>query len=553
MTALREHARVGPADRSAPAERAGGSEAGGGPGPDPRGGADALEVRRPGDGSLVARVPVMGAPEVDSAVRTARSVQEEWASRSARSRARVLDRLGHVLADRAEEIAERVRDETGKPRTEALAEVAVSGELLQYYVRIAPKALANRSVGSGWLLNKRGWVEREAHGVVGAILPWNYPFIMVMDVLAPALAAGNALVVKPSEHTPWSALLVPDLCRAAGVPEGLVQVVTGDGATGAALVAADIDKISFTGSTATGRKVMAAAARHPIPVVMELGGKDPAIVLADADLERAARGVAYGGFFNAGQTCISVERVLVERPVYDRFLELLAAEARSLRVGTGDDADVGPMVNQEQFDIVNRQVRDALAGGARAVTGGAPGTGRLYPPTILVDVAPDADVATEETFGPVVTVTPVADEDEAVERANALGYGLFASVWTGDRDRGVRVARRLVAGGVSVNDVLSHYALPGLPVGGRGPSGFGSRRGREGLEEMVRNRTMLVDRIGLGRELWWFPYRPVGERLVAAVTEWRARRGLSGLVGGLRTLAFGPRRDAGRAPGRYGS
>ncbi len=504
-----------------------------------------LEIRsRIGAGVLMSE-RIAGPSEVNAAVQKSRAAQEEWAARTPRVRARAMGRLVAVLARRADEIAERVRDETGKPRAEALTEVAVSADLIQYYVRAAPKALAPRRVGSGWVVNKRGWVEHEPYGVVGAITPWNYPFIMVMDAVIPALFAGNGIVVKPSEYTPWTALLVPELCREAGLTDGLVGIVAGDGSTGAALIDAGVDKVSFTGSTATGRKVMAAAAQHPLPVVMELGGKDPAIVLADADLDRAARGVAYGAFFNAGQTCISVERVFVEGEVYDDFVARLADEARSLRTGTGTDADVGPMITAEQLEVVERHVSDALAQGARAVVGGPveaaslESDAPLYPPTVLVDVTPEMAVQCEETFGPVVTVVRVSGEEEAVARANALGYGLFASVWTGDRERGLVVARRLLAGGVSVNDVLSHYALPGLPMGGRGQSGFGYRRGVQGLMEMVRVRTLLVDRLGLRREVWWFPYGGSSERLVEAVIQWRARRGISGIVGAFKKLIRG--------------
>lgn len=482
-------------------------------------------------------VPVHGPDEVRAAVATSRAAQAGWARRPVRERLRIMARLAAVLADRKHEIADRVRAETGKPRIEALAEVAVSADLIRFYVRAAPGVLRRRRVGSGWLLHRSARVEQEPYGVIGAITPWNYPFILVMDCVTPALVAGNGVVVKPSEFTPSTALLVPELGRAAGLPDGLIQVVTGFGETGAALIGAGVDKVSFTGSTATGRKVMEAAAKGPTPVTMELGGKDPAIVLADADLARAARGVAYGSFFNAGQTCISVERVFVERSVHDAFVERLAEEAGRLRAGSGPDADVGPLVNERQMAVVERQVADAVARGAVARSGGTHGDGtRVFLPTVLTGVTDAMAVQTEETFGPVVTVTPVADEAEAVRLANGTGYGLFASVWTGDRARGLRVARQLRAGGVSLNDVLSHYAVPGLPMGGRGESGFGSRRGVEGLREMVRPRTLLVDRFGFGREVWWFPYAPAGERLVEAVTEWRARRGFAGLWRAARVL-----------------
>jgi acyl-CoA reductase-like NAD-dependent aldehyde dehydrogenase len=369
-------------------------------------------------------------------------------------------------------------------------------------------------------------------------MPWNYPFIMVMDLLSPALFAGNALVVKPSEYTPWTAQLLPELFAEAGFPEGLVQVVTGDGSTGAALIGAGVNRVVFTGSTATGRKVGAAAGEALVPVTLELGGKDPAVVLEDADLDRAAVGVAYAAFFNAGQTCLSVERALVVDSVYDAFVEKACAYAETLRVGTGPDRDVGPMVTPEQLAIVERQVRDAVEKGAKALTGGrkAPEGGQLYMPTVLVDVDDSMAIMKEETFGPILPIVRVADEEHAVAEANSLGYGLFGSVWTGDTERGLRVARRIRAGGVSVNDSLSHYAVPGLPVGGVGESGFGNRRGVEGLDEMSRVRTVLVHRWGPRRELWWFPYTAGKMRLFRALLDWRSSPGPAGLFAAAKRL-----------------
>ncbi len=496
------------------------------------------EVRAPGSGELITTIPMHDAEAAEAAVVEARTAQRAWIRTSFRERTRRMGALARVIRDREQEIGGRVRLETGKPETEALAEVVVSVDLIQYYRRVAPRHLRPRRVSAGWLLGKAAYIEREPFGVIGAIMPWNYPFIMLMDTLVPALMSGNGLVLKPSEYTPWTALLVPSLLEEAGFPKGLVQVVTGDGATGAALIRAGIDRVVFTGSTATGRKVGAAAGEALIPLTLELGGKDAAVVLEDADLDRAAEGVAYAAFFNAGQTCLSVERALVVESVYDAFLEKVCAYAQTLRVGVGTDSDVGPLVTAEQFAIVDRQVSDALTKGARALTGGRKldGEARLYPPTVLVDVDATMAIMRDETFGPVLPVVPVKDEDAAVAEANSLGYGLFGSVWTGDRERGIRVARRLRSGGVSVNDALSHYAVPSLPIGGVGDSGFGSRRGLEGLEEMSRARTMLVHRFGLRREVWWFPYTQGKLRLFRVLLEWRGAGGLRGLFAAARRL-----------------
>lgn len=501
-------------------------------------GAATFEVRSPADGSVVATLPVYDAPAVGASVAAARAAQPVWAALGVRARARHMERFGAVLRRRVGDIAEAVRSETGKPLGEAIAEVVVSADLIRFYARVAPRHLRPRKVGTGWLVWKKAWVEREPYGVVGAITPWNYPFILGMDTLTAALFGGNAVVLKPSEFTPVSALLTVELCREAGIPEGLVQVVTGAGDTGAALVRSGVDRIVFTGSTATGRKIMAAAADTLTPVTLELGGKDPAIVLEDADLDRAVPGVVFGALFNAGQTCLSVERVLVARAVYDDFVRRATELMASLRVGADADADIGPMVTPAQVDIVERHVDQAVAAGARALTGGrrlASGSS-VFLPTLLVDVDPTMDVMCHESFGPLLPVLQFDGDDEAIRLANAGKYGLFASVWTRDRDRGVRIARQLRAGGVSINDVLSHYAVPALPMGGVGESGFGRRRGLEGLDEMTRTRTLLVDGGGRSREPWWYPYSPSQNRLHLAVLEWRTRRGIGGLVAFLRGL-----------------
>ncbi|MEX2526305.1 MAG: aldehyde dehydrogenase family protein [Gemmatimonadota bacterium] len=496
-----------------------------------------LSLRAPGSGAPRNAIPTTPVADVPALVERVRVVQEGWASLESADRFRRLRRLREVLFHRGDEVVDSVVLETGKPHQEAWMEVAVVVEHLRFLERHGPRLLQEQKVGTGWFFWKSAHLLREPLGVVGIISPWNYPFVLPMDPVAAALYAGNGVILKPSEHTPSTGLLISGLLEEAGLPPGLVEVVVGDGELGEAVVLGGVDKVFFTGGSDTGRRVMAAAARRLVPVSLELGGKDPAVVLEDADLERAARGIAFGAFFNAGQTCVSTERVLVVDSVHDRLVELLAEEVAALRVGVERGrSDMGPMVLPSQLEVVERQLSQAVEEGARIVTGGSrlDPASNLFRPTLLTHVKSHMAVAQEETFGPLLPVIRVRDEEEAIQVVNASRYGLFASVWTRDADRGRKVALRLRAGGVSVNDTLSHYGVAGLPTGGVGDSGFGRARGREGLWEMTRTRSLFMDRSGFRREMWWFPYTPRSERAMSAMALMRARGGLSGVWTGIR-------------------
>jgi acyl-CoA reductase-like NAD-dependent aldehyde dehydrogenase len=496
--------------------------------------AEVLRIYRPTDGSLVGELAVTPPADIARRVARTRSVQEGWASLDPKDRVRRLRALLGAVGRRAREIEETIVAETGKPRTEAIFEVVTVLDLLRFLVRVTPAFFRSRQVSTGWLVWKKAYVRREPLGVVAVISPWNYPYILSAVPAFTALFAGNGVVLKPSEHTPYSGLLVEDLARDAGLPDDLVQVAIGRGSTGEALVGAGVDRVVFTGGPQTGRRVMAVASERLTPVTLELGGKDAALVLEDAELGRAARGIAWGAFQNAGQTCVGVERVFVVEEVYDAFLRELLAQVREMKAGSVAGVEMGPITTPAQLAVVEEHLADALAGGAQVEAGGgrADPASNVFHPTVLTNVDPGARVLREETFGPLLPVVAVKDAEEAVQRANALPFGLSASVWTRDHRRGMEVAGRLRAGGVCINDALVHYAVPALPFGGVGESGFGRTKGVEGLEELTRTRSFLVDRLGLKREPWWFPYGRSSEGVARASLIFRWKGGVLGMLAG---------------------
>lgn len=472
-----------------------------------------IESINPATGEVIGTVPEMGEGEVREAVQRARRAFEFWSSLPFERRAEHILAVCDLMIDRSRDIARSISKETGKPLGDAyITELFTTADLIHFYARKGKKILRPRQVSTGLFLNKKAYKIYQPLGVVAVISPWNYPFSLTMGPVVSALFAGNTVVLKPSEFTPFVGKLVGELFDGVGAHSGIVQVVTGGGRTGEALVRAGVQKVVFTGSVETGRKVMRAAADTLTPVVMELGGKDPMIVLDDADLERAANAAVWGAFSNCGQTCTSIERVYVTEGVYDQFVSEVVEKTKALRVGysEGNETfDVGSITRPAQLDVVEEHIKDAVEKGARILTGGRrieeKKPGYFFEPTVLVDVDHRMKIMTEETFGPVLPIMKVRNRDEAVRLANESRYGLAASVWTNDSKEAERLVEEIEAGGVVVNDCLAHYGVPSLPFGGVKESGIGRTHGAEGLIEFCEVKSVLVERLGPKRELFWYP------------------------------------------------
>ncbi len=475
-------------------------------------------VYNPATDEKLAEKPIQSAAQVNAAVDQSRQAQQEWAKLDFKARAAIMRRWRSRIITQKDSLVETIVAETGKPRQEAYYEVAYIADLISYYSANAAKFLKDQAVGLHLMKTKKALVTYHPFGVVGVISPWNYPLILSFGDAIAALIAGNGVVIKPSEVTPLSPIQVAELAQSAGFPTGLIQVVTGLGETGAALVDR-VDLVVFTGSTATGKKIMAQASRRLTPVLLELGGKDPMIVLKDANLERAVNGAVTGAFFNNGQTCISVERLYVEEPIYDQFVSQVVAQVQKLRVGNDPDGthqiDVGPLTFPRQLDIVEKQVEDARQKGAKVLTGGRrmkDKPGLFYEPTVLTDVTDDMLVMQEETFGPVLPIIKVKDAGEAIQKANQSNFGLSSSIWTQDKAQGEALAHQIEAGSTCVNDVLVNYVTLEVPFGGIKESGIGYRHGgADGLKKFCRPHSIVIDRFGMAREVIWMPY---GKRMV---------------------------------------
>jgi len=458
---------------------------------------ETFETLNPATAEVIGTFPVQGRSEVDAVVAQAAEAARWWAALGWQERQRRLLAWKSHLMRYIGRLAELVHTENGKPLADAQLEIFLSVVHLDWAARNARKVLGPRRVRSGLAaLNHAATVEYHPLGVVGVIGPWNYPVFTPLGSIAYALAAGNAVVFKPSEFTPAvGSWLVSSLREVVG-EQPVLQLITGDGRTGEALAHSAVDKISFTGSSATARRVMATCAESLKPLTAECGGKDALLVAADADLDAAADAAAWGAVSNAGQTCTGVERVYVVREAYQGFLEKLTERLAAARPGDDRTAAYGPMTMPSQADVIEQQIADALARGGRTVLGGMQSIRRPYVgPVVLTDVPEQSRAVQEETFGPTVTVTAVADLDEAIELANASRYALGSAVFTKNRKQGLAAARSLRAGMTSINSVLGFALVPSLPWGGIGDSGFGRIHGPDGLREFARAKAITRQRM----------------------------------------------------------
>jgi acyl-CoA reductase-like NAD-dependent aldehyde dehydrogenase len=485
--------------------------------------AEGIPVENPATGEIVATVPDLDASAIAEIAARGRAAQPGWEAFGFEGRARVLLRAQKWTMDNAEQIVATICSETGKTFEDAsLAEIGYAGNAFGFWAKTGPEYLADERVKSSQLLvkGKKLLMRYRPLGLIGVIGPWNYPLTNSFGDCIPALMAGNSVILKPSEITPLTSLLMAEGLAECGLPENVLQVATGRGETGAALIE-HVDMIMFTGSTRTGRKVAEAAARRLIPASLELGGKDPMLVLADADVERAANFATYFSMQNAGQTCISIERAYVEAPVYDEFVAKVTDKVRALRVGQPagpGSVEVGAITFPPQLDLIKDHVADATAKGARVLTGGkqAPGAGRFFEPTVLVDVDHSMKCMTEETFGPTLPIMKVADADEAVRLANDSPYGLGASVFSRDTERGEAIARRLEVGAANVNDAMINYTVLELPMGGAKASGLGSRHGAGGIRKYCSQQAIVVTpKLAMKKEPFMYPYKSRTSRLLA--------------------------------------
>lgn len=492
---------------------------------------EAIEVLNPHDGSVIETIHAATADEVAQVTRRVRANQPEWEALGHSGRQKHLFALRDWMLDHYDEIADVMQAETGKVRAEAAAETVYLTDLINFYAKKGRKFTRDEKVRPHSLLlaAKKLRVQYRPYPVVGVISPWNFPLMLSLGDAIPALQAGCSVVIKPSEITPLALRMIVDAWKnQLGAPD-VLDAVNGRGDTGSALVD-NVDFVQFTGSDRTGKLVMKQAADRLTPVSLELGGNDPMIVLDGANLDRAANAAVWGSFVNTGQVCMAVERIFVEEPVYDEFVEKFVAETKTLKPGPDGaeyGADQGAITFPKQMDVIERHVKQALEAGARAETGGENpgGPGDHYPPTILTGVNPEMEVMREETFGPVTGVVKVRDAEEALQLANNTRYGLTGYVF-GPKRKAEQVARRIEAGAAVVNDVLVNFLASDVPMGGWKDSGIGFRHGEYGIRKFVRPESIVITRFGGKREPLYYPYTAERRNLLRRLTTFFNGRGM---------------------------
>lgn len=472
-----------------------------------------FEILNPATLTKIGELPLYTTEMVEEKILLAKQAQIIWSAKSLRQRARELILFRKFLANNNEEMISCICNETGKTKMDALVEIFTTLESIDYIAKKGIKAFSSEKRSSGLWLHKSCYVNYHPHGVVGVISPWNYPLILSVTPIMNALMAGNTVVVKPSEVTPYTTLKVLEFFQRAGITNGILQVVTGKAYTGAALVnSPNTNMICFTGSTTTGRIVAEDCGKMLKPVLLALGGKDPMVVFKDCDLRRAVRGALWGGFANSGQTCLSVERVYVEKAMYNEFISLLKEEYVKVKQGSKEEfPSVGSMTVPRQVDILESHYKDAKAKGAFFVSGGKRALsekGLFHEPTIIIGVSHEMKIMKEETFGPEISVMEFNTEEEVIKLANDSEFGLNASIWTNDIAKAKRIAKKLQVGSVSINDVVVNYMMSDLPFGGFKKSGLGRVHGIEGLRAYTQAQAVSSNRWfwRFSEELWWFPY-----------------------------------------------
>ena len=470
-----------------------------------------IESIDPATGEVLGEVSIAGKKEIENTLHLAKNAFLPWSKLSFDKRAEYMIKIKNKMIEREEEIIDILVKETGKPKLEALlSDINFSLEDLDYYAKYSEKFLQDEKVDLGLAFKgKKSRVVYEPAGVIGIIIPWNFPLTLCFHSMIPALMAGNSVILKPSEYTPLCIQLIGEIIKEAGLPNGVVNVLTGDGTTGQLLVESDVDRIVFIGSVKTGKQVMKTASQKLHPVVLELGGKDPAIICNDADLNWTSSGIIWGSMLFTGQVCSSIERVYVMEEIANDFINKVVEKTKKLNVGNGFNlnTEIGPLIAKFQLDKVKKHIEDAKEKGAKILTGGKQlkEKGELfYAPTVLTDVNHDMLIMREETFGPIIPIMKVENEEEAIKLANDTDYGLCASVWTMDSDNGEKIAKQLQAGYVCVNNRIIENAA--LPWGGTKNSGFGKISSRHGLLHFVNTKCVTVDTTNKGQEDWWFPY-----------------------------------------------